>query len=202
MSETQDKSYGLIDKQKQYKNWLGILKENRFFTPGLAYWKSEIDRDIVSDFVDKYSVPKADRPKLYTADHDIFDIEDPVTTIYVGDKEFEFNIARQIYVCPLQTWPMLSAHLDGCGFCSKDTLSFYRLIHQFELTMEDPGSSRFGMLGELIKVDSWGLYSNLHCNVFICYMDRPYDKPVARQLSPSEVLTEDGKLFFDGKLGA
>lgn len=198
--DTQDKAYGLTDQQKKYKQWLDILKENKLFTPGLAYWKSDIDRDIVSDFIDKYSVAKPDRPRLYTADHDIFSVEDPLATIYIGDKEFKFNVARNIYVCPLQTWPMLSAHLDSCGFVNKNTLEFCKLIHQSDIKMLDPGSSRFGMMGDIISVDAWCMYTNMFCNVFVSY-EGPYNPPVAKQFSSSEVMIEDGKLFFEGKLG-
>lgn len=202
MADTQDKAFGLTDKQKGYLKWVDLCKEHKFFTPGLAYWKSEIDRDIVSDFVDKFSLPKPDRPKLFTADHDIFDVQDPIATIYVGDKEFTFNIARQIYLCPLQTWPALAEHMKGCGFFCKATQSFYRLLHQSNIMMPDPGASRYGMMADIISVDAFCMYSNLFCNVFTQYKDNSFALPVAKRLDASQIMVKDGKLFFDGKLGA
>ena len=201
MADTQDKAYGLTDKQKGYLKWVDLCKEHKFFTPGLAYWKSEIDRDIVSDFVDKFSLPKPDRPKLFTADHDIFDVQDPVATIYVGDKEFTFNIARQIYLCPLQTWPALSEHLKGCGFCCKSTKSFYRLLQQSDIMMADPGASRYGMMADIVSVDAFCMYSNLFCNVFTTFKNNSFALPKAKQFDASKIMVKDGKLFFKEKLG-
>ena len=202
MADTQDKAYGLTDKQKGYLKWVDLCKEHKFFTPGLAYWKSEIDRDIVSDFVDKFSLPKPDRPKLFTADHDIFDVQDPIATIYVGDKEFTFNIARQIYLCPLQTWPALSSHLETVGFVCKATKSYYTLLHQKDMQMPDPGASRYGMLADIISVDAFCMYSNLFCNAFTFWNKDPFALPKARQYDASQVCIRDGKIFFEEHLGA
>lgn len=202
MADTQDKAYGLTEKQKGYLKWVDLCKDHKFFTPGLAYWHSEIDRDIVSDFVDKFSLPKPDRPKLYTADHDIFDVADPLCTVYIGDKEFVFNVARQIYLCPLQTWPALATHLEGCGFACRATKSFYNLLHQRDIMMADPGASRYDMLPDIINVDAFCVYSNLYCNAFTTWKNDPYALPKARTYDASQVCVKDGKLFFEGKLGA
>lgn len=200
MTDKLDKAYGLTDTQKKYKQWLSLLQEYRFFTPGLAYWRSPIDRDIVSDFIAQYSLPKPDRPRLYTADHDIFKLTDPIAKIYIGDKEFMFNVARMVYLCPLQTWPTLSAHLDGCGFVYDKDKSIYKLLHQYNIPMLDPGSSRYGMVGTPIEVDAWCMYSNLFCNVFRFNPANIAEPPFAIRATRSEVLVEDGKLFFEGKL--
>jgi len=201
MPEKQDKAYDLVDTQKKYKQWLSVLKEHRFFTPGLAYWRSPIDRDIISDFIAQYSVAKPDRPKLYTADHDIFNVQNPLSKIYINDKEFTFNSARMIYLCPLQTWPMLVAHLDACGFTNASDQSIYKLIHQYSVPMLDPGSSRYGMVGEPIEVDAWCMYSNLFCNVFMYNTNNIAELPYAVQVPRSEVMVQTGKDFFEGKLG-
>lgn len=202
MAETQDKAFGLTEKQKGYLKWVDLCKEHKFFTPGLAYWKSEVDRDIVSDFVDKYSLAKPDRPKLFTADHDIFDVDDPIATLYIGDKEFKFNIARQVYLCPLQTWPGLAEYIKGCGFFCRDTKSFYRLLHQKDIMMPDPGASRYGMMADIISMDAFCIFSNQFCNAFTQYKNNLFEMPKAKRFGASEVLEKDGELFFDGKLGA
>ena len=201
MADTQDKAYGLTDKQKGYLKWKDLCKEHKFFTPGLAYWHSEIDRDIVSDFIDRFSLAKPDRPKLFTADHDIFKVADPMCTVYVGDKEFKFNLARQLYLCPLQTWPALATHMEGVGFVCKATKSFYKLLHQTDIMIPDPGASRYGMLADEVSVDAFCMYSNLFCNVFVTKMNS-FESPEAKQFSASEVCVKDGKLFFEGLLGA
>lgn len=183
---------------KQCKTWADRQKDFKFFTPGLLYWNLDVDRDLVEDFIADTPLPVSLRPKKCISDFDLFSITPAESIIHTPRGDMNYNIARTIYICPLESWPTLHSFFSEVGFIDRRTNLFSRSMPQPDLVIPDFGAIKNGMTQtDDIHVAAYGIYTNKFCSIWRQdFSPNVYNPPKAAFLSASEIAITDGVMFY------
>lgn len=185
--------------------WKDLEKEFQAFSPALLYWNTGFDRDIVSDFINRFPVEKDERPKMCIAPRPIFELSNPVTTVRIqtkmGLKERQTDWSRTIYFCPRHIWEREEASLQewirGTGFADRKSQSYSIVVRCPEMKILDQMSYlNHDFPPKLISIETFGVYDNQKCSIWRCDPSNWYKMPEAKLYTAAEVIVKDGEVFW------
>ncbi len=206
-SGTVEKAFGAVETSKEYSTWSCFLKEYQFFTPGILYWHTGLDRDLVSDFINQKDIPQPFRPKRVVVSRSIYKMDKPIVDLVEGVSIVKEDLSKMLYVCPNKSavigeptiWEQLRDFIDGIDFINTKTGFYACAVRQPDLKIFDYQALSNGkFLPDMyLPVAAWGLYTNKNSVLWRMYsQDNKYSTPTATVVDATQMSKDEAfKLF-------
>lgn len=207
-SGTVEKAFGAVQTQKEYSTWSCLLAEYRFFNPGILYWHTGLDRDLVCDFINQFDIPPAFRPSKVAVSRPIYKIDKPVVDLKQGLDTIREDLSKLLYVCPNKSfkqgeptvWEQLRSFIEGIDFVDIKTGYYACAVEQADMKIFDFQAVMNSKFSDnmYIPVATWGLYTNRDCVFWRTNTHKPgvYSTPVATVFNATEMSKEEAMKFF------
>lgn len=210
MADSQEKAFLGFNALPENFTWSDISKEYQAFSVALLYWKTGLDRDVVSDYVNQFVTNKDEYPKLCIAPKPIFIMDDPIRELFVdtsmGTKSQKIDLSRTIYFCPKHIWNKEENGMDtwigNICFANAKDLSYSVTMRCPEMEIVDQMSMVKGDFPvKTLPIQTYGVYSTQQCAIWRYEPNNPYKKPKAWTCEPSALVISDGSMFFKENFG-
>lgn len=203
-----EKAFNAVANQKEYSTWSCLLKEYRFFNPGILYWHTGLDRCLVSDFINQHDIPIEFRPKRVQVSKSLYKMSNPVVDLIQGSTIVKEDLSKMLYVCPNKSakvgeptiWEQLREFIESISFVNVKTGFYACAVEQNDLKIVDYQAFENSKWTDnmYLPVAAWGLYTNKNSVLWRTPVSKggTYSVPVASVVDVTEMSKEDAMKLF------
>lgn len=203
-----EKAFNAVLPQKEYTTWSCLLKEYRFFNPGILYWHTGLDRCLVSDFINQHDIPKEFRPKKVMVSKPLYKMDNPVVDLVRGNELVKEDLSKMLYVCPNKSfksgeptvWEQLNEFITSISFINVKTGFYACAVEQTDLKILDYQAFQNNKWTNdmYLPVVAWGLYTNKNSTLWRTPLSKggTFSVPVATVVDVTQMSKEDAMKLF------